>query len=407
MSKQKQPLNEIGSVIERVDRLGTASERLFNRIYSGLGRRKKLETELKQRDAYIKQQKRQLERRDDDIQKISGVLAAINEGVIVQDNEGRVIMVNRAARELLGSIKAFWQSDLGVLFNDYRAIVTADSELTPLSQPTQVQVNNRILGAQLGALADNHGQRLGTLIVIRDVTSDVLSERLKDQFITAISHELRTPMAVIKGVSEVVKEQAQTGQVNTRLLDTLSRNVDVLDRMIVELLDVSELSTGSFSIHREHIQLESLLWNVVKGAQPEIKRAQLDVSVMVRDADALVVQGDDPRLRWAFNHLVQNSIRYTESGGHLIITARLHDENQIAVQFVDTGVGISEKDLPRVFDRFYRGEARNLDGKLLDPRGLGQGLFIARKVTEAHGGYITVRSQPGQGSIFNAFLPRI
>jgi signal transduction histidine kinase len=327
--------------------------------------------------------------------------------VIVQDNEGRVIMVNRAARELLGSIKAFWQSDLGTLFNDYRAITTIGSELTPLSQPTQVQVNNRILGAQLGALSDERGNRLGTLIVLRDVTSDVLSERLKDQFITAISHELRTPMAVIKGVSEVIKAQTEAGQLNTRLLETLSRNVDILDRMIVELLDISELSSGSFSIRHDPVQLEPLLWNVVKGAQPEIKRAQLDVSVMVCDAESLVIHGDDPRLRWAFGHIIQNSIRYTESGGHVILTARIHDSSNIAVQVVDTGVGISDKDLPRIFDRFYRGEPRTLEGKLLDPRGLGQGLFIARKVAEAHGGYISVRSQPGQGSIFSAILPRL
>jgi signal transduction histidine kinase len=399
--------HEISGVIERVDRLGTASERLFSRLYSGLGRRKRMENEIKQREDYIRQQQRMITRRDEDIEKISGVLAAINEGVIVQDNEGRVIMVNRAARELLGSIKAFWQSDLGTLFNDYRAITTIGSELTPLSQPTQVQVNNRILGAQLGALSDERGNRLGTLIVLRDVTSDVLSERLKDQFITAISHELRTPMAVIKGVSEVIKAQTEAGQLNTRLLETLSRNVDILDRMIVELLDISELSSGSFSIRHDPVQLEPLLWNVVKGAQPEIKRAQLDVSVMVCDAESLVIHGDDPRLRWAFGHIIQNSIRYTESGGHVILTARIHDSSNIAVQVVDTGVGISDKDLPRIFDRFYRGEPRTLEGKLLDPRGLGQGLFIARKVAEAHGGYISVRSQPGQGSIFSAILPRL
>ncbi len=407
-SSQNRPPDpaQIGSVINRVDRLGTASERLFSRLYQGLGRRKQIEEEIKKRDDFIRQQQRMIAKRDEDIEKISTVLGAINEGVVVQDIEGRVIMVNRAARELLGSIKAFWQSELGMMFNQYHEVVISGSELTPMGEPRRVQINDKIIGAQLAALSDERGNRFGTLIVLRDVTTDVLSERLKDQFITAISHELRTPMAVIKGVSEVIMAQSENGQLNTRLFETLSRNVDILDRMIIELLDVSELANGNFSIRADEIHLEEMLWNVIKGLQPEIRRAQLDVSYMVCDAEALIVRGDDPRLRWAFGHIVQNSVRYTESGGHIIVTARLSGEESISVQVVDTGVGITERDMPHIFDRFYRGEARTPSGKLIDPRGLGQGLFIARRVIESHNGYMQVRSQPGQGSIFSAYLPR-
>jgi len=139
--------------------------------------------------------------------------------------------------------------------------------------------------------------------------------------------------------------------------------------------------------------------------QPEISRAGLDVGIMVRDASALRIIGDDQRMRWALGHLLQNSIRYTERGGHIVVTARLEDDQHVAVQVVDTGVGISEKDLPHIFERFYRGEPRTRDGKLLDPRGLGQGLFIARKVAEAHNGYLSVHSSPGEGSVFTLVLP--
>ena len=322
----------------------------------------------------------------------------------MQDNEGRLVLVNEAARTLLGSIKAFWQSELGTLFNNFREVTAVDAELSPLSEPTRVQINNRIIGAQLAAVADEDGNRLGTIIVLRDVTREALSDRLKDQFITAISHELRTPMAVIKGVSEMImKSQALPSR---KLLETLSRNVDILDRMIVELLDISELSSDNFSIRHELINMEELICNVVNGQAPEIKRAQLDVSLLIREAAQLVVYGDDQRLRWAFGHLLQNAIHYTEGGGHIVIMASPGDEENIAVQFVDTGVGIQERDLPHVFEQFYRGEARSSSGKLIDPRGLGQGLFIARRVLEAHGGYVTVNSTRGQGSIFTVVLPR-
>jgi signal transduction histidine kinase len=212
-------------------------------------------------------------------------------------------------------------------------------------------------------------------------------------------------MAVIKGMSEVVLGQPEDARPNRRFLETIGRNVDILDRMIVELLDISEMSADAFSIRQDRLNVEDIIWNVVNGLTPELNRAKLDVGIMVKHAQQLHVIGDDQRLRWALGHLLQNSIRYTEPGGHIVITARQEDNQQFAIQVVDTGVGISDKDLPHIFERFYRGEPRTTSGKLLDPRGLGQGLFIARKVSEAHNGYLTVHSAAGTGSVFTMVLP--
>jgi two-component system phosphate regulon sensor histidine kinase PhoR len=391
-------------VIDRVNQLGTASETFFQRVYRSLGR-KNVEKRSVEEQARLLQ--RALERRETEVRRLDAVLATIDQGVIMQDVEGRLVLMNDAARTLLGGIKAFWESELGTLFTTFRDQHLNGAELEPLTEPKRVQVNNRIVGAQLAAVADEKGQRLGTLIVLRDVTNEALSDRLKEQFITAISHELRTPMAVIKGVSEVILEQAADAKPNRRLLETLSRNVDVLDRMIVELLDISELDATNFTVRADPVDLEDLLWSTVNGMQPEIRRTALDVSVMVRDQGTLRIRGDAQRLRWAIGHLLQNAIRYTEEGGHLVVTASRSDGDRITVQVVDTGVGISERDLPHIFERFYRGEARTANGKLIDPRGLGQGLFIAQKVTEAHGGYLTARSQVGHGSIFTMVLPAL
>ncbi|MBI1259590.1 MAG: PAS domain-containing protein [Chloroflexi bacterium] len=391
---------ELTGVIQRINRLGAASERVFSRLYKGLSGH---QGDTQQIRAQNRELQTTLKNRNIEIERLNSILASIDQGVIMQDNEGRLVLVNEAARKLLGNIKAFWQSELGTLFNNYRTFAPIDAELSPLTAPTSVQVNNRILGAQLAAVADEAGNRIGTMIVLRDVTGEALSDRLKDHFITAISHELRTPMAVIKGVSELIA--ASDALPNRRLLETLSRNVDVLDRMIVELLDISELSDANFSIRNERLNVEELLWNVVNGQTPEIKRAQLDVSVLVRKTQNLFVQGDDQRLRWAFGHLLQNAIHYTEAGGHILITISPNDSDSLAIQFVDTGVGIGDRDLPHVFEQFYRGEARTPGGKLIDPRGLGQGLFVARRVLERHGGHISVSSGRGQGSIFTAVLP--
>jgi signal transduction histidine kinase len=403
------------NMVNRVNFFGAMTEKLFSRLYTGLNRRKQDDREpaeqLQQEKARMiaernKQLRQALQRRETEITRLNGILATIDEGIIMQDMEGRIVLINKSAQNLLGTQKNFWESELGTLFDAYRDVVRVDVELAPLGEPTRIQVNNRILGAQLAAVADNNGERIGTMIVLRDVTRDAVADRLKDQFVTAISHELRTPMTVIKGVSEVVASQA-AGQVNNRLLETLTRNVDTLDRMVVELLDISEMGAGTFSVRQDSVKLEPLLWSVINSMSGELKRAKLDVALMARDIERLTVSGDDQRLRWAFGHLLQNSIRYTEAGGHIIIALGLDEENDqyLAVDVIDTGVGIAEKDLPHVFERFYRGEPRTQSGKLLDPRGLGQGLFVARTVANAHGGTLNVRSAPGEGSAFTMMLP--
>ena len=401
MTKTPHDPQDISTAIEHVNEMGSASEHLFRRIYRGIMRRNR--PSLKEQTQVLE---RRLRLKEEEDERLNGILAAIDQGVIMQDNEGRVVIVNATARNLLGSIKTFWESELGTLFNNYRDIVALDAEISPLSEPTRVQVNNRVIGAQLAAVADEHGQRLGTLIVLRDVTKAVVSERLKDQFITAMSHELRTPMTVIKGMTDLIAEHVEAGtNPDPRLLDTLTRNVDILDRMIVELLDVSELNTEDISVRQDRLALEELLWRVVEGLSPETRRSGLDVAVMLRHPDELYVKGDDQKLRWAMGHLLENSIRYTEPGGHIFFIAGKHDERHVSIQVVDTGVGISDRDLPHIFDQFYRGEPRTPSGKLIDPRGLGQGLYIARRVTEAHGGYLSVKSTPGQGTIFTVVLP--
>lgn len=399
---------ELQGILSRVNNLGTATERMFSRLYTSFNRRSRLQSEIEKNRALQRRHKQVVHiarKREAETERLHGILASIDEGIIMQDTEGRIVLINQAARNLLGSQRNFWESELGTLFDAYRDVTALDTELTPLGEPTRIQVNNRILGAQVAAVGGKDNNRLGTMIVLRDMTRDALSERLKDQFITAISHELRTPMAVIKGMSEVVLGQPEGTPANRRFLEAIGRNVDILDRMIVELLDISEMSADAFSIRQDHLNVEDLLWNIVNGMSPEIIRAQLDVGIMVRNAKSLYITGDDQRLRWAIGHILQNSIRYTESGGHILVTAQREEDSRIGIQVVDTGVGISERDLPHVFERFYRGEPRTRAGKLLDPRGLGQGLFIARKVAEAHNGYLTVRTTPNVGSVFTMVIP--
>jgi signal transduction histidine kinase len=153
------------------------------------------------------------------------------------------------------------------------------------------------------------------------------------------------------------------------------------------------------------LELPNQVFNVLQGLDQRLKKAGLEVTVMVTQPENARILGDEKRLMWALGHLIDNAIKYTEPHGEIIVKVGAVRDGKVLVKVEDTGVGISQKDLPYIFDRFYRGEARTRENKVIDPRGLGQGLFIAKAVTEAHGGTLSVASMPGQGTTFIMALP--
>lgn len=378
--------------------LGTATERLFRRSYAA-------QTPPPPPGANQEELLAQVEAREAEITHLTAVLESIGEGVIMQDIDGRIIMMNAAANTLLGGQKAFWDSDLARLYEQPLPAQNLTTEFEPMGNPIRAEINNRILGAQIAAVADRQGQRFGSVIVLRDVTRDALADRLKDDFITQVSHELRTPLTAIKGMSDVLLSQPADRPPNRRFLEAISRNVDVLDHMIVELLDISEISGGTFAIRQKELILDELIWCVVQGLRARWERAELEVHVINAQQRQSMVLGDNPRLRWALGHILENAINYTLPGGIITVSIGETSQGRALVRVIDTGVGINEVDLPHVCNRFYRGEAVTPDNKTIDPRGLGQGLFIARAVAEAHEGYIGLDSKVGEGTIVTLALP--
>lgn len=404
------PPDNMNDNLRGIHRLGSATSELFSRVYAGLKRRSQpgngdtthiITQQVHERNRQLREM---LKQRDADIDRLYSILNSIQDGIIMQDTEGRVLMTNPAAQTLLGNMKYFWQSELGIWFQRFREFTSDGTEVALVGRSERFEIQDKILAVQMAIVSDSDNQRIGTLMILRDVTRDALAERLKNNIITTISHELKTPMNVMRIASEILLSQQEDAPPNRKMLEKLSKNIDVLDRMIIELLDISEMSSGSFDIHRAQVDIEALIEDVVISFKADVLKAKLEVRQMIRNPGKLHLTGDAPRLKWAIGHLLRNAISYTESGGSILLAAKI-EEGQIVVKFKDTGVGIRPEDLPRIFDLFERGEARNHSGKRLDPRGLGQGLFIAQKVAEAHGGALTVESQLYQGSLFTLSLP--
>jgi two-component system phosphate regulon sensor histidine kinase PhoR len=383
--------------------LGLATERLFRRSYQNPNATPSSALDSPEQVEKLRQM---VQGREAEIAHLTAVLESIGEGVIMQDIDSRIIMMNEAARSMLGSQRAFWESELARLSEKSQTVRKFAAEFEPLGEPVRVEINNRILAGQVAAVSDSDGNRFGTVIVLRDVTRATLAERLKDDFITQVSHELRTPLTAIKGMSDVLLSQPPDRPPNRRFLEAISRNVDVLDHMIVELLDISEISSGTFAVRQEELLLDDLVWGVIRGLRPRWERAGLEVQVMTNHQDQTTIVGDNRRLHWALGHLLENAINYTLKDGVILFRiGEVTPQGRVLIRVEDSGVGISDMDLPHIFNRFYRGQARTPSGKTIDPRGLGQGLFIARAVAEAHNGYLAVESKPGAGSVFTLALP--
>ncbi len=396
-----------------VDEFGTAAERFFSRLYRGLMRK-----QPSRRPTGNTEQMRTLRRENRDLMvriqrmqtagaRLKVVFEQIGEGVIMQSPEGRIVLMNDAATKLVGSMRAFWESDLGRMFRLAENLPPPPGEeVTPIGDPLRVQINDRILGASMAMVTALDGLPLGTLIILKDVTREALADRIKDQFVTQITHELRTPLTSIKGMSDVLLNTPPDKPLNRNFLEAIARNAAVLDRMIVELLDLSEISAGSFDVRRDAVRLDTLLYDALASREVSFKRGNLGYGLYLAASSELTIEGDDQRLLWAVGHLLDNAIYYTLPGGFVWVRVGRVKNTYMLIEVIDTGVGISEYDQAHIFERFYRGQPKTPDGKQIDPRGLGQGLYIAKAVIEAHGGHLWVSSTPGAGSKFTLAFPR-
>lgn len=407
-----QQAQQLRGLLRVVNDLGTATDQIFKRIYGSLSRRRKtlVDTEaLRRAQAHARALQRRARAQGLEIARVTAILATIDEGVVMQDPQGRIILMNEAARQLLGGIKAFWDSPLGRMFMDTNdpepPPETRAGSIDPIGQPQRVTLSEngtKEVGVRLARAYASQGYLLGTIMVLSDVTSQNLGERLKTSFITQMSHELRTPLTSIKGMSDVLLNIPEGQPPNRRFLEAIGRNVAILDRMIVEMLDLSEIEGRTFEPRQDPLMLDEQLFTILQGMEPDLKKAQLSLTMMV--AKPLQIIGDTRRIQWAVGHLIENAVQYTPPGGEILVMMRQQDANALII-VQDTGVGIREQDLPHLFERFYRGEARTPDGKIIDPRGLGQGLYIANAVAEGHGGHLTVHSTVRSGSTFTMTLP--
>ncbi len=337
--------------------------------------------------------------------KLEAILNSIVDGVIVLDMAEEIISTNAAANKLLLDMSYDFNAgpmrELSSPGSSSHDTAENQSLFSPTNlEPKRYQVGNRILSTLAAPVTTPDGDQIGTVIVLRDITSEAEADQLKDAFITSISHELRTPLTVIKVYTDLMQRSAN-GNLDERhlgFLDKISKNSLHLEQHINQLINISEIQAGTFNIDMQKVDFVALVQKVANIWQERITTKGLTFEVDLPN-EPIWINADSNQLNWAIEVLLNNAQNYTEKGG---IKVRLFVENSEAcLAVIDSGIGIATADQPHLFDRFFRAS----NALNYNVRGVGLGLYIARSIVELLNGRIWLESESGAGSTFTMALP--
>ena len=240
-------------------------------------------------------------------------------------------------------------------------------------------------------------------------------DRLKSEFVSTVSHELRTPLTTIKALTRLLQRDGVDETKRREYLETISVECDRQIDLVLNLLDLSRIEGGVLRVTHERVDVREVISSVVKAETRAAEKRSHDLS-REDNLEVPPICADPKELRRVLSNIVENAIKYTPDGGHIVLSA-LQQDDQVAISVTDNGRGIPPEDMPILFDKFHRGRpARHseamrkatTDAELLedaDVSGVGLGLYLARNVMEQMGGRITVESEIGRGSTFKLHLP--
>ncbi len=256
------------------------------------------------------------------------------------------------------------------------------------------------VGVTYAPLLARDGRLVNIIVDVHDITRFREAEELKSTFVSVISHELKTPVSLIKGYAGTLRrEDARWDEETVReSLAVIEEESDRLNELIDNLLDASRIQAGALPLNMGEVALKDLSRRTVGKFHSQAKGHRFVVDF---PSDFPVVVGDEARLEQVLSNLLTNAIKYSPEGGTIRVNGRVTPD-AVLLTVTDEGIGIAPAEQTRVFDAFYRVD----DAPTRRTQGTGLGLYLAKAVVEAHGGHIWVESEPGQGAAFSFSLPR-
>ncbi|GAB4448439.1 MAG: hypothetical protein Kow0031_30960 [Anaerolineae bacterium] len=331
--------------------------------------------------------------------RLAAILASSTDAVLVVDCSGRIVLDNPAALDVLGAAESQrgrlleQSTDVKPLVSLFRRAIGGDTTPDEILLP-----DGRTFFANLSPVVITHGDAIGWVATMQDVSHFKELNQLKNEFVNTVSHDLRSPLSGILIATNLVKEAGPVTGDQKNLLDMVERRVLGMSELIDDLLDVGRIEAG-IDIDLRPSELAPLVVETVDAVRPlaESKQVELELSVGAQLKPVLANAG---RLRQAVYNLVSNGVKYTPPQGRVLVKLFAHDR-EIRLQVIDSGIGIPAADQPHIFEKFYRVRGEHA----MEVRGSGLGLAIVKSVVEKHHGRIWLESVFGEGSTFTMALP--
>ena len=343
-------------------------------------------------------------------QRLDSVLRHMSDGVIATDRRGRIVIMNTAALDILNlkSEKVIGIPLLEILPLEERVtfrelLETQQERLIHLEEDGE----DSMIQCEFSVIQRESGFISGLVCVLTDVTEQQKIERERRNFVSNVSHELRTPLTSIKSYTEALVDGAwENKEIAPGFLNVIETETDRMMRMITDLLNLSRMDQNRFGLEKEFINMNELVVHIVNRFEMVLqsepyrdKNYRILTDITQRD---LWVELDQDKITQVLDNIINNAIKYSPDGGRIIIRL-METHTDIIVSVSDEGLGIARKDIPHLFDRFYRvdkARSRAMGGS-------GLGLAIAQEVVQLHGGKIWVNSIENKGSTFFVSLPYI
>jgi PAS domain S-box-containing protein len=346
--------------------------------------------------------------------KIDHIIKSIPDGLLVCDEENRVVLMNKVAEGLLDLAgDAVMNQSIRRVFPDSalrRQLVDIIAAASPeplkcyLKLLRQDGTPLHVIQARTSLMKDPAGQISGTVTILSDVTRERELDRLKSEFISTAAHELNTPLTTILGYLELLLKPAETGaftpEEGREFLQEIYGKSLFLAGIVDELLDLSRIESGQgLRLHREVCHLATIIEKTVKQIQMQAPQHRLDVALPAELPAELSLDGH--KISEVLENLLSNAVKYSPRGGIIRVSGTLHS-GYFECIVDDEGIGLAPTETGRVFEKFYRVDASNTA-----VRGLGLGLCIAKQIVEAHGGTIRLESKLGLGTKAIFTLPLV
>ena len=334
------------------------------------------------------------------------VIRSVAEGLLVVDAQARVVMMNSVAERLLGIAR---KDKLGKPVNEslkeeqilslVKDSKNKEGKIELLSQNDEAA---KVIKASSAVIENENGQTVGMVCALSDITKQKEIYRLKASFVSNVTHELRTPLVSIdKAINLLLSKNGEgLSEVQKQFLSIASRNCKRLSLLINDLLDLAKLEAGKMDVKLAPCSIDQVIDESIEGL---IAWANTRSVVLAKKAQENLpeVRIDADKIIQVLNNLIGNAIKFTPNSGTITVGAQLQNDREVVVTVQDTGVGIPEDELEKVFTKFYQTEER----VATDVSGTGIGLSIAKEIVELHGGKIWVESESGHGAKFSFTVP--